>query len=269
MKIRFLVIAAAGVALSGIAARRLHIPIRGNLVAIHDVLVSGKAAAKMPIPVAERLVAHAGGAVDNRPYTNSRESLDQHYRDGYRIFELDFAWTADDKLVLTHDWSMTSSQFCVAPHTFTFTEFITGKRCDGLTQMTFDDLRQWMLRHPDTLVVTDTKDDNGKLFSALRASGADVLPQMVIQIYSLAELEAARELHPRAVWMTVYKRSYPAWALRRVRGVDAIVIPVTEYKRYFDESLMRRMPWYVHSVGREKASQVLRDLHGIYGVFVD
>lgn len=220
-------------------------------------------------PPLQNIVAHAGGAVGNHTYTNSRESLDEHYRDGYRAFELDFAWTADGRLVLTHDWAMTSSQFCLAPHTFTYAEFVGGKRCDGLTQMTFNDLRQWMLSHRDAFIVTDTKGSNRRLFAALRASGADVLPQIVVQIYPLSELAEARELHPRAVWLTVYKRGYPAWAIRRVRGVDAIVIPVLQYSRYRDDSLMKQIPWYVHSVSHEKVNQVLRDLPGIYGAYVD
>jgi arylsulfatase A-like enzyme len=49
-------------------------------------------------------VAHAGGGIKGRSYTNSLEALDENYRRGFRFFELDFNWTSDNQLVCIHDW---------------------------------------------------------------------------------------------------------------------------------------------------------------------
>src|SRR5262245_1231507 len=51
------------------------------------------------------VIAHAGGAVNGKTYRNAREGLDQSSERGCRYMELDFNWTADNKLVTIHDWS--------------------------------------------------------------------------------------------------------------------------------------------------------------------
>ncbi len=252
-----------------VITRHYQISLRGNLIAILDVVFVRPTARSLSLPVDQPFVAHAGGAVRGLTYTNSREALDESYRSGFRVFELDFEWTSDGKLVLVHDWAMTSSQFCVAPHVFSYAEFTGKRRCDGLTQLVFKDLREWLLSHPDSLVVTDTKNSNDRLFAAIRQSGRDILPQLILQVYRLSELDASRQLRPRAVWFTVYKYGYPAWALRRVEHVDAIVIPIAQYQRYQNPEMMKRCRCYVHSLPHAGAEQALRNMPGVYGAYLD
>jgi glycerophosphoryl diester phosphodiesterase len=225
--------------------------------------------AALASPVEGRLVAHAGGSVRGLTYTNSRDALDGSYANGYRIFELDFDWTSDGRLVLVHDWNHTSMLFRTAPHVFTYREFVEGKPSDGLHQLTFEDLEDWLHRHPDALVVTDTKAGNPRLLGYLSKHGRDILPQLIVQIYRLSELRTARQLGPRAVWLTVYKASYPAWALSRMSGVDAFVIPVAAYPRYNQTGLITNARFYVHSVGANKVEETFKDCPGIYGIYVD
>jgi hypothetical protein len=243
--------------------------IKGSLFAVHDIAFHRYPASSPVPPVDARLVAHAGGAVNGVAYTNSREALDQHYAAGYRVFELDFHWTSDGRLVVVHDWPQTSSLFGVPPHVFTYAEFASRTRRDGLHQLTFDDLRAWLLAHPDAFVVTDTKAGNLRLLAWLQANAAGVAPQLILQIYRLTELDAARALHPRAVWLTVYIYAYPAWALARIHSVDAFVIPVESYSRYRSVVLAGQVRFYVHSVPADKVGDAFRRLPGIYGIYVD
>ena len=219
--------------------------------------------------VEARLVAHAGGALHGLIFTNSREALDEHYVRGYRVFELDFEWTSDDRLVLTHDWPLTSAQFGKSPHVFSRAEFMAGQRVDGLHQLTFEDLCAWLHDHPDAVVVTDTKQKNQRLLHFLRRSGGAVLPQLTIQIYFLSELPAARQLRPRAVWLTLYKNAYPAWAISSLSGVDAFVIPAPWYAKYYQPQLMARSHFYVHSIAEQSLPETVRAMAGIYGFYVD
>jgi glycerophosphoryl diester phosphodiesterase len=218
-------------------------------------------------PVAATRVAHAGGAVRGLTYTNSREALEEHYARGYRVFELDFGWTSDDRLVLIHDWAGTSAQFGTSPHVFSRAEFVAGKRIDGLHQLTFEDLCAWLRAHPDALVVTDTKQRHQRLLHFLRRSGSAVLPQLIIQIYWLSELPAARQLRPRAVWLSV--STCPAWAVSRLTGVDAFVIAAAAYAKYYQPQLMARSHFYVHSIAEESVPQTARAMPGIYGFYVN
>ena len=51
-----------------------------------------------------RFIAHAGGEIDGKHYTNSLEALHLNYKRGFRIFELDIIETSDKKYVASHDW---------------------------------------------------------------------------------------------------------------------------------------------------------------------
>jgi hypothetical protein len=252
-----------------IAAWHFRTFIRGSLFAICDFASYREAYVSPIAPVEEKLVAHAGGAVNGVPYTNSREALDQHYAAGYRVFELDFDWTSDGRLVVVHDWASTSSSFGAAPHVFSDAEFVSATRRDGLHQMTFEDLQQWLRAHPDAFVVTDTKESNLWLLAWLRANASEILPQLILQVYRASEIQPAGQLGPRAVWFTVYKYSYPPWALSRISGVDAFVIPVGAYGQYRKIILAGKARFYVHSVSAKQVDEAFRRLPGIYGIYVD
>lgn len=243
--------------------------VRGNLIALLDLPYSMQTTASLAVPVEAKLVAHAGGAIRNITYTNSREALEKHYTEGYRVFELDFHWTSDARLVVVHDWTDMSMRFGTVPHVFSYNEFVSAKRRDGLHQLTFEDLRVWLQIHQDAFVVTDTKDSNIRFLRYLQTNSGNIRPQLIIQIYRMSELKAARQLSPRAVWLTVYKYAYPAWAMERICGVDAFVIPVASYGTYRNRRLMERAHFYVHSVPTQSIDETFRRLPGIYGMYVD
>jgi glycerophosphoryl diester phosphodiesterase len=257
------------IALCAAGAWRGRHRIEGEMVAALDLFCGPQTPAAPVVRVPERLVAHAGGAVNGVAYTNAREALDQHYAAGYRVFELDFDWTSDGRLVVVHDWTSAAAAFGLPAHVLGYDEFIHATRRDGLHQMSFEDLSAWLRAHRDAYVVTDTKASNPRLLTWLAANGGDILPQLIVQIYRLTELDAARRLGPRAVWLTVYRYSYPAWALKRISGVDAMVIPVESYLRYSSVISAAKVPFYVHSVAAAKVDETFRRLPGIYGIYVD
>ena len=51
-------------------------------------------------------IAHAGGGLGKRTYTNSYEALDSNIKNGCKYFELDFTFTSDGELVCIHDWKV-------------------------------------------------------------------------------------------------------------------------------------------------------------------
>ncbi|HEV2647496.1 MAG TPA: glycerophosphodiester phosphodiesterase family protein [Acidobacteriaceae bacterium] len=243
--------------------------IKGNVLGLYDLSLYNRPNSELTPPVEQHLVAHAGGAFNGESYTNSREALDHSYASGYRVFELDFDWTSDGHLVLVHDWDHTSSLFTVAPHVFSYQEFISRHRTDGLHQLAIEDLRQWLHAHSDAFIVTDTKSPNPRLLNYLAQNGRDILPQLILQIYRLSELQSARSLAPRAVWLTIYKCNYPAWALARITGVDAFVIPVERYGSYSRPKLLQQRHFYVHSISADQIDQTFQHLPGIYGIYVN
>jgi len=49
------------------------------------------------------LIAHAGGAIDGKLYTNSREAVELAIKNGYNFIELDLLITNDGNIVAAHD----------------------------------------------------------------------------------------------------------------------------------------------------------------------
>jgi len=89
-------------------------------------------------------IAHAGGRVDGHIRTNSLEGLNASYKNGFRMFELDFQMTTDGKIVAVHDpIEITEAEFLAQP--------IEGK----FTPMNMEMVRLWFEEYPDAILVTD------------------------------------------------------------------------------------------------------------------
>lgn len=51
-----------------------------------------------------RFIAHAGGIINGKIYTNSLDALNNSYKDGFRLMELDLTHTTDGAIIAVHDW---------------------------------------------------------------------------------------------------------------------------------------------------------------------
>ena len=92
----------------------------------------------------DKFVAHGGGSVEGYTKTNSLEGLNTSYKNGFRMFELDFQLTTDGKVVAVHDpIDITEEDFLSRP--------IEGK----FTPMNMQMINDWFESHPDAILVTD------------------------------------------------------------------------------------------------------------------
>ncbi len=160
-------------------------------------------------PIASRFVAHAGGSVDGKTYTNSLQALDRNYALGHRVFELDFDLTSDQKLVAIHGWEQAELYGFPEGNQPTLHEFMTAKRSDGLTQMDKDVLLKWLVAHPDASIVTDVKSDNLQVLNLLEAGTPWVTKRIIPQIYSFSEYPKVKALGFERVIYTNYVKRYP------------------------------------------------------------
>jgi len=99
-------------------------------------------------------IAHGGGAVDGHNKTNSLEALNASYKNGFKMFELDFQLTIDNKIVAVHD-----------PIEVTEAEFLSQRIEDKFTPMNLEMVNHWFENHPDAILVTD-KINRPDLFAA-------------------------------------------------------------------------------------------------------
>lgn len=107
-------------------------------------------------PSNDRYIAHAGGEVDGIKSTNSKEALDQNYKKGFRLFELDIIQTSDEKFVAAHDWKMwarfTDYEGELPP---SHSEFKKHKIYGQYTTLDMKGINAWFVAHPEAILVTD------------------------------------------------------------------------------------------------------------------
>ena len=103
-----------------------------------------------------RFIAHAGGIINGKKYTNSLEALNLSYSKGYRLFELDIIKTSDDFFVAAHDWTHWSKAVGLDKARIpTLEEFMNSKIYNQFSPMSMKDINKWFLIHDDAILVTD------------------------------------------------------------------------------------------------------------------
>lgn len=106
-------------------------------------------------------IAHAGGGIDEVIYTNSEEAFIENYKKGYRLFEMDFILTKDDKLVLRHDWEKIHGQDITENDLpLTYEEFMGLNYYEKYTPMDFQMLIELMEEYKDAYVIIDGKTES-------------------------------------------------------------------------------------------------------------
>ncbi len=153
------------------------------------------------------LVAHAGGAVGEHTYTNSREALVAAAEHGFHLIELDFSFTRDGHLVLLHDWGKTPEQIfegALPDGPMSLAEFRAAGSRLGLTHMSLDDLGAWLETHPEIDIVTDFKTDSIRGLEHIVATLPRLQARFVPQIYALDEHEQIADLGFDRIIFTLY-----------------------------------------------------------------
>lgn len=138
-------------------------------------------------PNNNRYIAHAGGEVNGIKSTNTKEALDQNYKKGFRLFELDIIETADGKLVAAHDWKMwsrfTDFQGSLPP---SHSEFVKHKIYGDYTTLDLKGINDWFEAHPDATLVTD-KINNPIAFANKFVDG----DRLIMELFSTMAVEEA------------------------------------------------------------------------------
>jgi len=114
-----------------------------------------------------RFIAHAGGMIDSLKYTNSLEALNENYRKGFRIFELDIIKTSDGKFIAAHDWQNWATITNYSGDTpVSNYEFLNQKIYNKYTPLDMVGINKWFDEHKDAILVTD-KVNEPKAFSEI------------------------------------------------------------------------------------------------------
>lgn len=156
-----------------------------------------------------KLIAHAGGGIDGLTYTNSLEALESNYEKGFRYFELDFEWTSDGELVAIHNWeNSVRNLFGSSPKIYSYEEFKEAEMVGNLTQLTFEDVANWIHLNPDAFVITDIKTGNLDALEYISTNYPEIIPNLIPQICSFEEYEPTKIFGYENVILTLYRKWY-------------------------------------------------------------
>ncbi|MDT0607538.1 interleukin-like EMT inducer domain-containing protein [Croceitalea rosinachiae] len=141
-------------------------------------------------PSNDRYIAHAAGEVNGIKSTNSKEALDENYKKGFRLFELDIIKTSDGKLVAAHDWKMwsrfTDYGGSLPP---SHSEFMKHKIYGDYTTLDMTGINQWFATHPDAILITDKLNDPVAFAEAFVDKS-----RLIMELFSMMSMdEASRE----------------------------------------------------------------------------
>jgi glycerophosphoryl diester phosphodiesterase len=107
-----------------------------------------------------RYIAHAGGKIEGKVYTNSLEALNLSYQKGFRLFELDIIQTIDGEFVAAHDWKHWSKITNYSGSIPVSREqFLKIKLFGKYTPLDMDAINSWFYEHKDAILVTDKVND--------------------------------------------------------------------------------------------------------------
>lgn len=173
-----------------------------------------------PVPSRPVIVAHGGGGIPGiGSVSNSKEALTLSYSNGCRLFELDFHWTKDEELVLIHDWGWAYDKWYYhgdgVPSKKEFFELEMKK---GLTQMSIDDLMDWMDVHQYVEIVTDVKENNLAALQLILEKSEHNTDRFIPQVYSIKEYEKIQELGFKKIILTLYRTK--AWNFQILRFAE-------------------------------------------------
>ena len=249
------------------AARPALRAVRWTLVGLVEL---GRLPAPAPAPrdAAPARIAHGGGALGALRTTNTLEALERNYGRGARWFEVDFLQDSRGAWWAVHDWAQASAVLGVALDAQG--RGLPGEQRGGPAPSVprLEQVLEWIGRHADARLVTDTKGDNGLLLRQLRAAPPEARARIHPQLYRLEELGWVANDGFGAPIFTTYRSAYPWWVLRRF-AQRAPLLAVTVTRAQASEAcaaLCAHVPVLTHTVNdpSEAAGLARAGLAGIY-----
>ncbi|MCW3798339.1 hypothetical protein OMW55_11045 [Sphingomonas sp. BN140010] len=170
-------------------------------------------------PAPGPLIAHAGGGLPDRIYSNELAAMKLARAHGFRWIELDFV-EEGGAIRLGHDpWRMSGT--------------------------TVAQLLAWLQSEPSVRIVTDFKTPNVSGLAALRRAAGPLQDRFIPQIYSPSEYHPVRRLGYGAPILTAYRLGWLGWQRAANRlPLLAVTLP---YNRRFLAPLLRH-PIFLHTV---------------------
>lgn len=224
----------------------------------------------------ERFIAHAGGKIGDHRYTNSLEALNQSYKKGFRLFELDIVETSDGVYVAAHDWKTwgNQSKYSKDGKVPTLAEFKQRKILNKYTPLDINDINKWFRDHKDAILITDKVNEPRKFSSRF------VDPKrLMMEIFTFDSLKVAlsagiRSAMPSTKVINAIKGDkVKILSDMHVKNVAVSLDAVEKNRKLYQDLKKAGIKTYVYRVnvdeGKDEAYVVSKEFGTVYGLYAD
>ncbi len=218
-----------------------------------------------------KYIAHAGGRINGQRLTNSKEAIEQSYRNGYDLIELDMEWSTDGNLVLVHDWGNFAIFINSAQEkSYNAKEFKDFKMQGELTPITIDDLAKWLEENYGVYIVTDIKTSNVQALKFIKDKYPDLIDRFIPQIYHFSEYEQVKNMGYKNIIMTMYMSNYSNKEIvdfAKNNKLFAVTMPISTARSGLPSLLAKENIFvYTHTVNTkaEEEDLIKHNVHGFY-----
>ena len=151
-----------------------------------------------------QVIAHGMGAVDGETTLNCLEGFQAQYEKGVRVFEVDLRLTADQRVVLRHDWRAGWQEGVSETAVPALEEFLDKPLLDKYPPLSFQDLLKLMEAYPDICVVTDSKFTDAEIvklqFESMVQDAGELglsylLDRIAVQVYDPLMFKVVDSVH--------------------------------------------------------------------------
>ena len=223
------------------------------------------------------IIAHAGGEIDGKIYTNTLEAVVENYNNGVRYFEIDFMLSSDNKLICVHEWENDFYGSYSQNNLPTYAEFenisIKTKNLT-LTPLNSDRIKLLLNKYPDLKIITDTKlETNENFYKTICTEFADYLNQIIVQVYSFEEVNYLKNYNVKII-LTLYKKleflvNILAFAEENQNKIFGITTHYLNYNINLAKKLKSlNINYFVHTINSKNVSEWLY-LTGCTGIYTD
>lgn len=226
------------------------------------------------------VVAHAGGALEvggvSKGYLNCVEGFETYHADGTRMFEYDFLFSKDGKLIATHKFEYLND-FNIN-NRITYEQFVNTRIAGKFEGMTEDKLFELIKENPDCKFILDTKEKNAtkvyeRIVNLANERGIDISKSVLPFVSSKEMLKEINNLYNfDEIMFTNYKKDYTTNQLIDIiQSCDKIkylhIFPIDFFQLDIDRINQNKVRVFAHMDKSNSTQTALR--YGCTGIFSD
>ncbi|KQC32383.1 hypothetical protein AAU57_02835 [Nonlabens sp. YIK11] len=222
----------------------------------------------------DRFIAHAGGKIDGKVYTNSLEALNKSYQAGFRLFELDIIKTSDGHFVAAHDWDTWKRLSNYSGETpVTLKIFNSQKLFGEYTPLDMTAINSWFETHKDAILVTDKTREIKRFSTEFLDKSRLIMEVFNVEDAELASVYRVEPILSESIIASMNLNLVPFMKDRDFKYITFSRNSISKFKGVLKMAKENGIKSYVYHVnfqgGKDEKYVVEYELGQVYGLYAD